>query len=61
MPACLFQRFGPVLKERVGTARENSNINNNRRKVQLGNRGESNTHFEASLSTRQQAFWRHCQ
>ena len=34
-----FQRSPPVLKERAGTAREKSNINNNLRKVQLGNRG----------------------
>ena len=46
---CLFQRSPPVLKERAGTAREKSNINNNLRKVQLGNRGGVNTHFGALL------------
>ena len=53
---CLFQRSPPVLKERAGTAREKSNINNNIRKVQLGNRGGGNTHFGSSLRSMQQAF-----
>ena len=48
---CLFQRSPPVLKERAGTAREKSNINNNLRKVQLSNRGGVNTHFGALLRT----------
>ena len=48
--------FSNVLKERAGKAREKSNINNNIRKVQLGNRGGGNTHFGASLRTMQQAF-----
>ena len=44
-----FKGLPPVLKERAGTAREKSNINNNLRKVQLGNRGGVNTHFGALL------------
>ena len=44
---CLLQRSPPVLKERAGTAREKSSINNNLRKVQLGNRGGVKTHFGA--------------
>ena len=36
--------------------REKSNINNNLRKVQLGNRGGVNTHFGALLRTMKQAF-----
>ena len=46
---CLFQRSPPVLKERAGTAREKSSINNNLWKVQLGNWGGVNTHFGALL------------
>lgn len=42
-----FLQSPPVLIERAGMAREKSNINNNLRKVQLGNRGGVNTHFEA--------------
>ena len=53
----LFQRSPPVLKERASTAWEKSNINNNLRKVQLGNRGGGNTHFGASLRTMLQVFW----
>ena len=45
----LTQRSPPVLKERAGTVREKSSINNNLRKVQLGNRGGVNTHFGALL------------
>ena len=45
-----FQRSPPVLEERVGAAREKSNVNNNRRKVQLSSRAGGNTHFRASLS-----------
>ena len=44
-----FKGLPPVLKERAGTGREKSNINNNLRKVQLGNRGGVNTHFGALL------------
>ena len=44
-----FNGLPPVLKERAGTAREKSSINNNLRKVQLGNRGGVNTHFGALL------------
>ena len=54
--APVFQRSPPVLKEQAGKAREKSNINNNIRKVQLGNRGGGNSHFGASLRTMQQAF-----
>ena len=36
---CFLQRSPQVLKERAGSARGKSNINNNIRKVQLGNRG----------------------
>ena len=46
-----FKGLPPVLKERAGTAREKSSINNNLRKVQLGNRGGVNTHFGALLRT----------
>ena len=50
-----FQRSPLVLEERVGAAREKSNVNNNLRKVQLGNRDGSNIHVRASLRTMQQA------
>ena len=53
---CLSQKSPSVLKERAGMPREKSNINNNLRKVQLGNRGGGNTHFGASLRTMQEAF-----
>ena len=45
----LFQWSPPVHKERAGTAREKSNINNNPRIVQLSNRGGVITHFGALL------------
>ena len=45
----LFQWSPPVHKERAGTAREKSNINNNLRIVQLSNRGGVITHFGALL------------
>ena len=50
------ETISSLLKERAGNAREKSNINNNIRKVQLGNRGGGSTHFGASLRTMQQAF-----
>ena len=46
----VFQEI-PVLEERAGTALEKSNIDNNLRKMQLGNNSGVNTHFGALLRT----------
>ena len=47
--ARLFERSPPVLEEQAGEAPEETIVNNNLRKVQIGNRGGGKTHFRAPL------------